>query len=51
MSHSKMLATRRRKNRGKKVLARTAKLTKKLEKQDVKTASSNAPKQNPPAQH
>ena len=45
LSHSKMLTTRRRKNRGKKILARTAKREKKLGSQNAKTAGASAPKE------
>jgi len=46
-----MLSTRRRKKRGLKKLAREAKRTKRLEKQDVKSINANAPKKNPAPQH
>ena len=44
MNHSQMLTTRRRKNKGKKDLARVAKRAKKQAKQNVKAAGADAPK-------
>jgi hypothetical protein len=40
-----MLATRRRKQRGKKQLAKVEKRAKKLRKQDLKRAGAEAPKE------
>jgi len=42
MGHHKMLATRRRKQRGKKQLAKMEKRAKKLRKQDLKKVSAEA---------
>jgi BMFP domain-containing protein YqiC len=44
MTHSKMLETRRRKKKGLKILARMAKLEKKLAKQKAKAAGAPASK-------
>lgn len=43
MSHSKMLATRRRNKKNLKLRARIAKRAKKLERQNAKPASNAAP--------
>jgi hypothetical protein len=43
-THAKMLATRRRKEKARKKLARVAKLEKKLQKKDAKAGKPNAVK-------
>ena len=48
MSHSQMITTRRRKEKGKKRLARVAKRLKKLQKQDVKMVGADTPKEVTP---
>ena len=47
MSHSKMLHSRRRKQKAKKDLARAAKRAKKLRKQNAKTTGADAAKTGP----
>ncbi len=48
MNHSQMITARRRKEKGKKRLARVAKRLKKLQKQDVKMVGADIPSENPP---
>lgn len=48
MSHSKMLTTRRRKQKNKKQLARIAKRAKKLGNQDLKRAGADTSKEGRP---
>ena len=47
MSHSQMITTRRRKEKGKKRLARVAKRAKKLQKQNVKATGADIPNVDP----